>query len=96
MQVQSFIGMTNYLSKISPRMSKLAETISELSRDKVSFNWGPEHQQAFTQMKREISSAPILQPQETNHVADRCQHQRSLCLLTSRWQTCLFWKQSPN
>ena len=27
---------------------------------KVPFNWGPEHQSAFTQMKQEILSAPIL------------------------------------
>ena len=27
---------------------------------KLPFNWGPEHQSAFTQMKQEIVSAPIL------------------------------------
>ena len=27
--------------------------------DKVSFNWEPEHQAAFTQMKQEISSVPM-------------------------------------
>ena len=41
-------------------MSELAEPIRELSKDKVPFNWGPEHQQAITQMKKEISSAPVL------------------------------------
>ena len=59
-QVQSFIGMINYLSKFSPRMSELAEPIGELSKDKVPFNWRPEHQQTFTQMKKEISSVPVL------------------------------------
>ena len=59
-QVQSFIGMINYLSKFSLRLSELAEPIRELSKDKVPFNWGPEHQQAFTQMKKEISSALVL------------------------------------
>ena len=59
-QVQSFIGMINYLSKFSLRLSELAEPIRELSKDKVPFNWGPEHQQAFTQMKKEISSVPVL------------------------------------
>ena len=29
-------------------------------KDKVPFNWGPEHQQAFIHMKKEIASAPIL------------------------------------
>ena len=34
-QVQSFIGIINYLSKVSPRLSELAEPIRELSKDKV-------------------------------------------------------------
>ena len=40
-QVQSFIGMVNYLSKFSVRLSELAEPIRELSKDKVSFSWSP-------------------------------------------------------
>ena len=59
-QVQSFIGMINYLSKFSLRLSELAELIRELAKDKVPFNLGPEHQAAFTKMKEEISSAPML------------------------------------
>ena len=52
--------MINYLSKFSTKLSELPEPIRELSKDKVSFIWGLEHHQAFTQMKKEISSAPIL------------------------------------
>ena len=37
-----------------------AEPIRELCKDKVPFNWGPEHQAAFKQMKCEIVRAPIL------------------------------------
>ena len=64
-QVQSFIGMVNYLSKFSARLSELVEPIRELCKDKVPFNWGPEHQAAFKQMKCEIvgsSSTDLLQP----------------------------------
>ena len=53
-QVQSFIGMINYLSKFSVRLSELAEAIRELSKDKVPFNRGPEYQVAFRQKKKEI------------------------------------------
>ena len=60
MQVQSFIGMVNYLSKFSVRLSELAEPIRELSKDKVPFNWGPVHQAAFKQMKKETVIAHIL------------------------------------
>ena len=59
-QVQSFIGMVNYLSKFSVKLSELAEPIRRLSKDKVPFNWGPEHQEAFKQMKKEITRAPML------------------------------------
>ena len=59
-QVQSFIGMINYLSKFSARLSEIREPIRELAKDKVPFNWCPEHQSSFTQMKTEIASAPIL------------------------------------
>ena len=59
-QVQSFIGMVNYLSKFLARLSELAEPIRELCKDKVPFNWGPEHQDAFKQIKCEIVRAPIL------------------------------------
>ena len=43
-----------------PKLSELAELIRELSKDKAPFNWGPKHQAAFQQMKKEISCAPIL------------------------------------
>ena len=59
-QVQSFIGMINCLFQVSTRLSELAESIRKLSKEKVPFNWGPEHQQAFIQMKKEIASAQIL------------------------------------
>ena len=42
------------------RLSRLAKPIRELSKDKVPFKWGPEHQAAYTEMKQEISSALLL------------------------------------
>ena len=60
-QVQSFIGMINYLSKFSGQLSELAEPIRELSKEKVPFNWGLEHDNnAFQLIKKEIVAAPIL------------------------------------
>ena len=42
------------------RLSELAEPIRKLSKGKVPFNRGPEHQDAFTMMKMEIAKAPVL------------------------------------
>ena len=59
-QVKSVIGMITYLVKFSPRWSELTEPIRELAKEKVSLNWGPEHQAAFKHMKEEIASTPVL------------------------------------
>ena len=59
-EVQFFIGMINFLSKFSPRLSELALPIKELAKEKVAFNWGPEYQAAFKLAKKGIAAAPIL------------------------------------
>ena len=59
-QVQSFIGMVNYLSKFSAQLSDLAEPICELSKERVPFNWALEHEEAFCLIKKEVTAAPIL------------------------------------
>ena len=59
-QVQLFIGMVNYLSKFSACLSELVESIRELSKEKVPFNWEPEHQESFKLVKKEIATAPVL------------------------------------
>ena len=59
-EVQSFISMINYLSKFSPRLTELAEPIRELTKEKVPFNWGSEHQESFTMLKNEIVREPLL------------------------------------
>ena len=41
-------------------MSELAEPIRELCKEKVLFNWGPEHESAFHLIKKEIVAALIL------------------------------------
>ena len=59
-QVQTFIGMINYLSKFSAQLSELAEPIRELSKERVPFNLDPEHEEAFCLIKKEVTTAPIL------------------------------------
>ena len=52
--------MINYLSKFSAHLSELAEPIRELAKERVPFNWGPEHNEAFSLIKKEVTAAPIL------------------------------------
>ena len=59
-EVQLFFGMINYLSKFFTRLTEIAEPIKELVKEKVPFNWGPEHEESFAMLKREINKAPVL------------------------------------
>ena len=86
-QVQPFIGMIHYLSKFSPRLSELAEPIREFSKEKVPFNWGLEHQAAFTKMKQEISSASVLayyNPKRQTMLQPNASIKRSWCLFVTK------------
>ena len=79
-EVQSFIGMINYLSKFSPRLTELAEPIRELVKEKVPFKWGPEHDRIILPCsRREIIKAPVLayyNPQKRNSAANGCKYKR--------------------
>ena len=57
-EVQSFIRMINYLTKFSPCLTELSELIRELIKEKIPFNWGPEHQESFDLLKKELVRAP--------------------------------------
>ena len=59
-EVQSFIGMVNYLTKFLPRLTELSKPIRELIKEKVPFNWVTEHQESFNMLKKEIVRVPVL------------------------------------
>ena len=65
-EVQSFIGMNNYLSKFSATLSELSAPIRELAKERVPFKWGPEHKEAFNAIKKEIVKALILADYDSN------------------------------
>ena len=52
--------MVNYLSRLSARISELAEPIRDLCKEKVPFNCGPEYDGAFQMIKKEIAATPNL------------------------------------
>ena len=59
-EVQTFLGMVQYLSKFSPRLSELSEPLRDLVHIHVPFIWQAEHTQAVEAIKKEIAQAPIL------------------------------------
>ena len=64
-ELQSFIGMVNYLNKFTPRLSELAECLCNLICINVPFQWGPEYTEAFTNITQEIIQAPVLKYYDT-------------------------------
>ena len=58
--LQTFLGMIQYLSKFSPQIAELAEPLQDLMKKNAPYAWGPEHNQAFEYIKKEIVQAPIL------------------------------------
>ena len=58
--LQTFLGMVQYLSKFSPRIAEIAELLWDLMKKHEPYAWGPEHNHAFDSIKKEIVQAPIL------------------------------------
>ena len=96
-QVQSFIGMINYVSKFSVQLSELTEPIRELPKKMYPSTGDPEHQSAFTLMKRRLPALQYLHiTTQTDSTPNRCKHKRIGWMLAARWETSLLYKQSFN
>ena len=52
--------MVKYLSIFSPRIAEIAEPLCDLTKKNAPYTGGPEHNQAFDSIKKEIVQAPIL------------------------------------
>ncbi|XP_063384581.1 uncharacterized protein K02A2.6-like isoform X1 [Cydia fagiglandana] len=59
-ELQKFLGMCNYLSKFIPQYSKTTETLRDLLKKDVLWDWGTAQSQAFEEIKMKISKAPTL------------------------------------
>ena len=59
-ELQTFLGMCQYLAKYSPRTAELSEPLRQLTCKGIPFVWGPEHDEAFSALKQEITTASTL------------------------------------
>ncbi|KAK3735267.1 hypothetical protein QZH41_001046 [Actinostola sp. cb2023] len=59
-ELQSFMGMVNYLNRFSPIIAQISEPIRNLMKKETPFIWQTEHQRAFQEIKQAIVKAPIL------------------------------------
>ena len=60
MELQTFLGMCQYLARYSARTAELSEPLWQLTCKDTPFTWGPEHDEAPKALKKEISAAPTL------------------------------------
>lgn len=59
-EVRQFVGLANYYRQFTPRMSELAEPLTQLTRKNTKFEWTASQQNAFDEIKRALASEPIL------------------------------------
>ena len=58
--LQTFLGMVQYLSKFLSRIAEIAEPLGDLTKKHAPYAWGPEHNHAFDSIKKERVQASIL------------------------------------
>ena len=59
-QVRAFLGLVGYYRKFIGGFAQLAKPLTLLTRQRVKFEWTPQHQEAFIHLKEAIVQAPIL------------------------------------
>ena len=58
--VRRFLGISSYYRRYIPEYAKMAGPLYEISQCKADFRWSNQAQQAFSQLKEALTSAPIL------------------------------------
>ncbi|XP_031758562.1 uncharacterized protein LOC108647661 [Xenopus tropicalis] len=58
--VQRFVGFANFYRKFIRNFSEVIRPITDLTKQKVKFNWSPQAQRAFDKLKENFTSVPIL------------------------------------
>uniref|UniRef100_A0A8B9VM15 ribonuclease H n=1 Tax=Anas zonorhyncha TaxID=75864 RepID=A0A8B9VM15_9AVES len=64
-ETQAFLGLVGFWRMHVPGYSQLVSPLYRVTRKRNSFEWGPEQQQAFEQLKQEIARAVALGPVRT-------------------------------
>ena len=58
--VQRLLGLAQYLSKFLPHLSDVMKPLRELTKKEVAWMWDPIQQQALENLKKAVSSTPVL------------------------------------
>ena len=61
-QVRSFLGLASYCRHFIENFSKVAKPLTELLKKDKKFEWTPQCEHSFQELKRCLTSAPVLVP----------------------------------
>ena len=59
-EIRSFLGLVGYYRRFIEDFSRLAAPMTRLTRKEVKFAWDGRCEEAFQELKRSLTSAPIL------------------------------------
>ena len=59
-EIHSFLGLTGYYRRFIEDFSRIAASMTRLTRKEVKFDWDDRCEEAFQELNRRLTSAPIL------------------------------------
>ena len=59
-EIRSFLGLAKYYRRFIEDFSRLAAPMTRLTQKGVKFEWNDQCEKAFQEIKRRLTSAPIL------------------------------------
>src|SRR3954462_8215 len=64
-QVRSFLGLASYCRRFVENFSKVAKALTELLKKDKKFQWTSKCEESLQELKRRLTSAPVLAPPDT-------------------------------
>ncbi|WVZ80504.1 hypothetical protein U9M48_027974 [Paspalum notatum var. saurae] len=59
-EIRRFLGLAKYYRRFIENFSKIAKPMTELLKDKVSFEWNNKHEKSFQCLKDKLTTTPVL------------------------------------
>ena len=59
-KIRSFLGLVGYYQRFIEDLSRLVAPMTRLTQKEVKFEWNDQCEKAFQELKRRLTSAPIL------------------------------------